>query len=167
MNLHAKKKRKKGYAMLELLFYIAIFSVLSVALTEAVITMTKSFRETSIQREFTQSAGIMERMSREIKSARGINSISSSSLTLDATDEAGEDKTVTFSLSGGSVQVTENGTLIGNLNSENTEVTGLVFTEITTAEGKAVRVSLSIRVNADTQNRVQDFHNTLVLRGDY
>jgi len=60
------KNFKKGYAILELLFYISFFTVLALVVINAMIAMAKSFRETAIYAELDQSANIMERMSREI-----------------------------------------------------------------------------------------------------
>ena len=131
------------------------------------ITMTRSFRETGIQGELVQSGTIMEKISREIRQAHDINSITATNLNLDSTDSAGVDKTVQFVLSGNNLQFVENGVLVGNLNSPNIVVTGLTFTQITTVEGKAVKVALSVRSSNDQLNRVVDFYDTISLSGSY
>ncbi|MEX2028996.1 MAG: hypothetical protein WD963_00750 [Candidatus Paceibacterota bacterium] len=156
-----------GYAVLELLFYIALFSILSLVVINAMITMARSFRETSLQAEFVQSGNIMERISREIRQAYDINSITTSSLKLNIKDNLGAEKTVEFLLSGSNVQILENDVLVGNLNSPNTTVTGLTFTQITTAEGKAVKIFFSVQSSNDTLGRTHNFYNTVVLRGSY
>ena len=91
-------KNKKGYALLELLFYVAFFATFSLVVISSMIVMAKSFRETSIQGELVGSAGIMERISREIRQAYGINSIVANpgDLVLNTTDSAGAYKTVEF-----------------------------------------------------------------------
>lgn len=157
----------KGYSVLELVFYIALFATISLVVINAMITMTKAFKETSIQTEFVQSGVIMERMSREIRQAYDISSITATDLVLNTTDSLGANKTVRFLLSGTNLQLFENAVLVGNLNPPNIVVTGLTFSQITTTKGKAVKIVLSLRSSNDASNRVKDFYDTVVLRGVY
>ncbi len=161
------KNSSRGYSVLELLFYVSFFAVFSLLVIQAMVTMAKSFREASIQSELAQGGVIMERITREIRQAYGINSISASGLKLDTTDANDVNKTVEFLLSGSNVQFLENDVLTGNLNGANIVVTGLTFTEITTVKGKAVKVTLTIRSGNDSLARLQNFYNTIVLRGGY
>ena len=159
-------QNERGYAVLELLFYISLFAVLTLVVINAMIVMAKSFRETSIQKELVQSGVIMERISREIRASYGISSISANDLILNK-DDAGANKTVEFLLSGSDVQFLEDAVLTGNLNAPNIEVTGLSFTQITTAKSKAVKIILTVQSNNDVLNRTRDFYDTVVLRGSY
>lgn len=166
--IHSTKfQRSKGYALLETIFYIALFAILSIAVIDAIINMARAFKETTIQSELMQGGNIMERISREIRQAYGINSISASSLKLNSTDDLGANKTVEFSLSGSDIRFLEDDVFTGNLNSQNIIVTGLIFTQINTTKGTAVKISLIVRSNYDILNRDQDFYNTVVLRGSY
>ena len=153
--------------MVEMLFYIAIFSILALALINSLMTMTKAFKQISIHTDLIQSSSILERISRDIRQAYGINTISAGDLKLNTTDELGNNKTVRFLLSGFDVQLFEDDVLIGNLNTPNVEVTSLVFTEITTTTGKAIKINLSTRSVKDQTGRIEDFYDTLVLRGVY
>ena len=56
---------------------------------------------------------------------------------------------------------------LGNLNSPNISVTAFAVTSITTTEGKAVKIVLTIRSNNDTLGRTVNFYNTVVLRDSY
>lgn len=160
-------KRNQGYAILELLFYITLFSILSFVVINAMIIMSKSFKQTVIQTELMQSGNILERISREIRGAYGINTISVNSLVLNTKDDADVDKAVQFLISGTDLQLLENGILVGNLNTPDLQVTALSFTEISTAQGKAIKIFLTIRSTNDTSGRTEDFYNTVVLRGGY
>lgn len=151
-------KKNYGYAVLELLFYIAFFVTLSLVVIDTMITMTKSFKETSIYAELEQGGTIMERISREIRQASSISSISATDLKLN---------TVEFKLLGSDLQFLENNVFTGNLNTPNIIVTALAFTQINTAKGKAVKIVLSFRSSQDNLSRIQDFYDTVVLRGDY
>jgi len=159
--------KNSGYAVLELLFYIALFAVLSLASINSMVTMTKSLRETSIQSQLLESGNIVERITREIRQAYGVSSITASTLVLNTTDDVGANKTVQFSLSGGNVELRENGSLTGNLNTPNINVSALSFTQITTAKGLSIKFSITVVSRSDVLNRSKTFYNTVVLRGDY
>jgi len=161
------RKTKGGYTLIEILFYIALFSVLTLAIINSFITMTKAFKEISIQSDLVQSSLVIERMSREIRQAYGINSIATSDLKLNTKDEADNNKTVRFVLSGTNIQLYENDVLTGNLNTPNIQAVDLSFAQITTVNGNAIKVSLSVKSGRDTTNRVENFYNTVLLRGDY
>jgi type II secretory pathway pseudopilin PulG len=160
-------QRSGGYTLVELLFYISLFSVLTLLVINSMITMTKAFRETSIHVELTQSSAIIERISREIRNASAVTVTSASDITLNTTDGAGTAKTVQFNLSGTNVRLTENGTLTGNLNSPNITISALSFTEITTTEGRALKIFMTVSSVNDPQARSVDFYNTVVLRQSY
>ncbi len=162
-----RKNCNRGHTMLELLFYIAFFGLLSLAVINSMITMTRAFRETAIHAELLQSGNIMERISREVRQAYDITSISSGDLLLATTDDAGANKTVEILLSASNAQLRENGGLTGNLNTPTISVDALSFTQITTEEGKAVKITLTVRSLNDKQNRTGNFYNTVVLRGNY
>ncbi len=160
-------QRGGGYALLETLFYISLFSIFSVVLINSMLVMTKAFKETAIYVELMQSGNIMERISREIKRASSIYSISANSLKLNTKDDAGLDKTIEFSLLGSNARLSENDLFTGNLNTLNIAVVALTFTQINTAKGTAVKIFLTVKSNYDSQNRNENFYNTIVLRGDY
>ncbi len=168
-NIYRPKKQSTshGYAIMELLFYLSLFIILSVVVINSLITMSQAFKETTIQGELVRSGTVMERISREVRGAYAISSISTNDLVLNTKDSTGADKTVRFLLSGTSIQLFENGTLIGNLNTNTISVTSLVFTQITTTEGVAVKIALTVLPTNDKQGRTENFYDTIVLRGDY
>ncbi len=160
-------KNSFGYALLEILFYISLFAILSVVVINAMIVMSKSFRETTIQAEFLNGGEVMERMSREVRGSISISSISASDLVLNTTDSGGSSKTIQFVLSGSDLRFLENGVFTGNLNNPNINITALSFAQITTTEGSGVKISFGVQSDNDRQNRTEYFYNTVVLRGAY
>lgn len=157
--------------MIELLFYIAIFTVLFLVVINSLIFMTRSFRETVVNTDLTQSTGIMERISREIRNGEVISAISSTSLTLGPSDAAAvvtASSGIQFTLSGSNIVVYDGrGTLVGNLNSPNISVTALNFSQITTTQGTAVKIFMTVKSNHYGSVRTENFYDTIVLRGDY
>jgi len=166
-NNSACPAKGEGYAILETLFYISLFAIFSITIINSMIMMTKAFKETTIQAELAQGGNILERISREIRNAYGINALAANSLKLNTTDEAGANKTVEFSLSASNARLLENDVFTGNMNTQNISVVDLSFTQLTTANGLAVKMFLSVRSNRDLQNRTANFYDTVVLRGSY
>lgn len=166
ISFHAKNK-KRGYAILELIFYVSFFAVLSIAVISSMLTMSRSFKETTVFLKASRGAEIIERMVRETRNANTINTINATSLKLDTTDEAGAVATIEFTLAGTDIELRENDSLVGDLNAPNINVASLSFTEITTTAGKAVKVQLSISLEDDPSGRTFDFYDTVVLRGNY
>ncbi|MDP9249510.1 MAG: hypothetical protein M3M85_03330 [bacterium] len=164
---NVSKTMRGGYALLEALFYVSFFAAMSLAVTSAMITITSSFRETAISAKLAESAGIMERVAREVRGAEDIILISADNLKLSTTDAGSQPKTVEFLLDGANVEFLENDNLTGNLNAPNIAVSGLSFTQITTAAGKAVKVHITLGVANDKLGRTFDFYDTIVLRGNY
>lgn len=163
------KKTNSGYSLIETIFYIALFAMLSIVVINSIITMTKSFKEVSIYRENTQGGNtIIERISREIRQAYDVNTIDAQGdLKLYSKDDAGTEKTIEFVKTNSNIRILENDSYVGDLNSSNIEVVSLNFSQINTAKSKAVKVSLTINSNHDIQNRNYDFYDTIVLRGSY
>ncbi len=161
------KNKNSGFTVVEILFYIVIFVALSVVVINSLLVMTKSFKETTILTSLTSNGNIMESITREVKQANSIHTITANTLKLNTTDSGGAPRTVTFSLSGTNVQFSENDVVIGNLNSATVAVNSLSFTQITTAESRAVKISMTIRSTNDALSRTYEFYDTAVLRGLY
>lgn len=158
---------KKGFSLLEMIFYIAIFLMLSMIIIEASVILTKSFRTVKINIELAEGANIMERISREIREASGIVSISSTDLKVQK--EVGPLTWVSdqFTLSGSNILFYENDVLVGNLNPTTLSVSELTFTQINTANSVAVKVEFTITSTRYGGAPSVTFYNTIVLRDSY
>jgi len=161
------KKNNAGYSLVETIFYVALFAILSVALLEVMITMTGSFMQTIINRNLMQGSVVIENMSRELKQANNF-SFASNVLTVNTKDSSGNPKTVIFTFANSNISVQDSvlGNL-GNLNPSNVSINYFSVSSITTLKGKAARISLRVHSNNDSTDRTEDFYNTVVLRGDY
>ena len=164
---HKLRKHNTGFAIVEFLFYISILAMLVLVLINALITMTRSFKETTIYTQLQSGNQVFERITRSIKQASSITSISASDLVLVTKDLNNNNQNVQFVLSGNNINYLENGASVGNLNSSSLVVTALSFAQVTTTKGTGVKISMSVRSVNDTQNRVESFYDTIVLRGDY
>lgn len=162
-----KNNKKSGYALLELLFYISFFVILSLVVINAMISMSKSFKETAIQAGLMQGGTIMETIERDIRQAKSISSISSNDLVINTTDASGASETLEFALSGTDLRLLQNGAFVGNLNTPNILISSLNFVSITTAKSSAVKISFTVQSTNDTYGRSVEFDDTAVLRGSY
>lgn len=162
------KNKNTGYALLEILFYILLFTILSITMTNSLIIMTQAFKATTTDAQLAQGANIMERISREVRQASSINSISASDLKLNTTGTSGSDTTLEFKLlDQNDLQFFENNVLTGNLNTSNVAIMALTFTQITIAKSTAVKIFLTVKSISDSANRTENFYDTVVLRGNY
>src|SRR3989338_7891382 len=155
------KKNNKGYAALELIFYISLFAVLSIAVIDSILVMTKTLQGAKAERELIRGGEIMERMSREIRQAKEIVSVQANNLKITVPDGEGE-KEIEFKLNNSNLELIENHTLTGNLNGPGTLVSSVIFSQINTAKGKAVKISLSI-ASKTNQSRSENYYNTVNL----
>jgi hypothetical protein len=167
MMLKKIKKNNSGYSLIETVFYVALFTILSVALLQVMITMTGSFLETIVNRNLVQGSSVVENMSRELKQAYSF-SFASNILIVNTLDNSGNPKTVTFTFSNPNISVVDSvlGNL-GNLNPPSISVTSFSLNSITTPRGKAAKISLAVHSNSDSTSRTENFYDTVVLRGDY
>ena len=162
------KKHNKGYSLIEIIFYISIFVVLSLVVINALIVMTKAFKENNIQADIVTSSSIIERISREIKQASSVSNMSTNDLTVMVPNEVDAlVRPVRFLLSHGNVELYDNGVLVDNLNSNDVIVDDLTFSSVLTTTSAVVKINLSVSSVRDPLGRVYDFQNTVVLRGSY
>ena len=140
--------------------------MLTLTVVSALLSMSKTFKETSVQAEILRGSAIVERISAEIRQASAINSISATNLQLIQND-AGASSIAEFSLAGTDLEFHRDGGLVGDLNPPNLLIGTLNFTQITTAAGQAVKISVSVVSANDPASRTFDFYDTITLRGSY
>jgi hypothetical protein len=162
-----RRELTRGYTLVEVIFYVVLFAILSIVLLDVMITMTGLFMKTMINRDIMQGSTIMENISRELKQANDF-SFASNTLTLNTEDSYGNPKTITYSFSNPNMQINDSvlGNL-GNLNTPNVSITNFNVITINTLKGKAAKLDLVIKSNRDSESRTENFENTLILRGSY
>lgn len=166
--------KKKGYSLVEIIVYLAIFTTMSVVVINSFITILNSFKETRTNRDLLESGStVMERISREIRQAKNIdvtNSTLSSSpgvLQLNSTDSVGTAQVIKFSITSGALNIYKDGTLTGNLLGQNITVTSLIFRRIVTTNGEAVKIEMTLQDNNSKSLKTINLYNTIILRGGY
>lgn len=171
--MNTQSKRRHGFTLVEMIIYVAFFSVLSILTVNATITVMKSFYALRMSQNISQSATTaIERMSHEIRNSYAVdttNSVFSSSpgqLSLLAKDSLGTTYTIRFYVNAANqlaLQVA--GVEKGVLLAKTVTVTNLVFRQVTTTGSKAIKIEMSLRDSRQGTSKVVKFYDTVVLRG--
>lgn len=166
-------RKKTGFTLVEMIIYVAFFAILSVLTINATIMVMRSFYTLRITQSISQSATTaMERMSREIRNAYNIDTTNSTlgtspgRLTLLTKDDIGTLITAEFYVTAGNqINMKLAGADQGSLMAKTVTVTNLVFTQITTANSKAVKVDMTLTDNRSGISKTVKYYDTIVLRG--
>ncbi len=171
-------KKQSGFTLVETLIYMALFAMLSGLLISSLVAMLRSYTEMRAQNDILSSARVaMERMTREIREADSVDTTSSTLgsspgiLKLNTTTSGGSAKTVQFSKNGtsGVIEILDSsdGTA-RSLTGTKVSVTSLIFRNITTTAGSAVRIEMTLQeLRGGSSGRSFDFYDTVALRGSY
>ena len=157
-----------------MLIYLAILAVVALTLTSLLLTSSRSFTRSKIDRNLMTSGMIvLERLTREIQLATNIDltgstlGVSPGSLKLNTTDAGGAATTVLLALSGGALTIEEGALAATILTPSTVTVSSLIFRRVATANSQAVKVELTLTDSRVTPPRVDNFYTTAVLRGSY
>ena len=169
-----KKIKKNGYSLVEIIVYLAIFTTLSVLVINSFVIVLGAFNTTRSNRNLLESGSLaMERISREIRQASSVdiaNSVMGSNpgvLQLNSTNSAGTTMIMKFVVGNGALNISKDGVLIGNLLGQNILVDNLIFRRITTTNGEAVKIELTLEDSGSKISRLENFYDTIILRGAY
>ncbi len=169
-----KRHRETGVTLIEIILYAAMFAALSVILIKCLLVMLRSYTETRVNDDLLEAAQVsIERVSREVRSAISVDPSSSTFgtspgvLQINTTNTSGVAKTEKFDLSSGALRFTDNGTVSGNFTGAQVSVTSLIFRNITTPSGGAVRIEMTIQSLRKPSTKTISVYDTIVLRGSY
>ncbi len=166
------RNKKQGFTLVEMIIYIAFFAVLSVLAISSTLIVMKSFYSIRLTQNINQSATVgLERMSREIRNAYGIDTVQSTfganagRLTLRTKDAGGADMIIEFYVTGNQLFIKEGGVDKGSLMTRNAVLTNLVFRQIANPNSRAVKIEMTIRDTRGALQKDVNFYNTIILRG--
>lgn len=158
-------KKNKGYSLIEILIYLAIFTAMSILVINSFIIILSSFNTTNSNRKILESGlKSMERISREIRKADSIDIANTTSTNLQLINNAGVAK---ISSENNDLNLYLNNNLEGNLLDPNIDITNLVFRRITTAKSEAVKIEMTLLDTKSKNMKSGNFYNTIILRGGY
>ena len=166
-------KDTKGFTLVEMIIYVALFAVLSILAVNATIVVMKSFYTLRITQAVSMSATTaLERMSREIRNAYDVDLIESTTgtspgrLTLRTKDTAGANTTIEFYVNAsGQPGMKIGGVDKGSLVAKTVTINSLIFRSITTANSKAIKIEMILSDSRSNPAKLVKFYDTIVLRG--
>jgi type II secretory pathway pseudopilin PulG len=154
-----RKQNIKGFTLIELIIYISLVSMVMVGIITFSLNVIYSGDKSNIRREVQQNGLFaMERVINEIKGANDINvglstfDTDPGVLSLEHNDPTKDPTTI--DVSNGYLQITQGTSGPYALNSNNLEVTSLIFKNHSLANlTKIIKVEMTIRhINADKSN---------------
>lgn len=176
--LNSNKKRfiKKisklvsGFSVLEIIIYVSIFSLISIVVINSFIVTMSLFSVIRTNHDLLESGSIsMDRISHEIRQAKSIDAANSTSeiLQLNSTDISGTAVIVKFARENNTLNLYKDSTLVGGLLMQNVILNSISFDRISTANGEAVKIKMVIQDTRSRENKIENFYDTVVLRGKY
>ena len=163
-----KNSKQSGYSLIELVVYIAIFAFFAITMTRSLLTVMRTYASAKTYRTLqTNGELIMERISREIRDATIITSatydINPGALALSGVDSNNAVRTASFTISGDTIQINDNGT-VGTLSTSDVDVSNLIFRRMITSVGNVIKVELNLTT---TRGNIASatFYNTIAIRG--
>ena len=154
INLKSLRSRR-GFTLIELILYVTIITIVMGALIPFAWNVIEGSAKSSVEQEVSSQARyVSERIKYEIRNANDINSISASSIDLNTDTNA----VAVIDLSGGKVRIKygAGGTPI-NLNSNDTNVTGLAFTDYRSADTKTKHIQFSFTIDDNYTGSRQEY----------
>ena len=177
INMHpffTRRNQQKGFSLLEVVLYVALFTVLSGVVMNSIFQIMNSFSALRIARDINDSSvKVMERLTRDIKGATSIDQVNSifnadpGRLTLNVVNASGTATTVEYVVINGALHVKENGVDQGSLMSAKTSIEGLVFRYINTGSTLGIKTELHLQSSRGSVSDDEHFYNTSVMRGTY
>lgn len=172
---YAKRRyTQSGFSLIEVLLYVAIFSVMSVISMNTLFQSIRSFDSLRISRDINDSSvGIMERLTRDIKGSTGVDignstfNISPGRLTLNTVSASGTPVTVEYYVAGSVLRYKEDGVDKGSLMSAKTAIDALVFRYINSGSTIGIKIELHLSSARGGVTKVDHFYDTVLMRGTY
>jgi len=167
-----KIKNKKGFSVVEIIIYLAIFTMISLLVINSLIVVMSSFATTRTNIILLEAGtNSMERMSRDIRQSKSVDLVNSNLsqgiLQLNSTDLSGNPIVIKFSSQGSKLNLYQDGVLSGNLLGQNVALNSLSFRLINTTQSEALKIKMTIHNISNKTIKTVNFYDTIVLRGSY
>lgn len=154
-----------GFTLIELIIYIALVSIFISGAILFAWDIIYGRVKSGVQREVTQNLRLAsKRLVYEIRNASGINSVSTSTISL-VMDDSDRNPTV-FDVSGGRLRIgygSSGGCPTTNpcsLTSDEVTVTNLAFTDLSSSGGESVNIQFTITLESNNPSGRQEWEKS-------
>lgn len=159
-------KSGAGFTFIELILYVAILTIVLSALVPFAWNAVETGVKSAVQQEVNANARyVSERIKYEIRNANSITSINNTSCTNNIIEINTTTNPVTIiDVSGGKIRIRygAGGTPI-NLNSNNTNVSCLTFTDYRSGDAKTKHIQFTINIAAAFGVARQEYQDSVVI----
>ena len=166
--------KESGYTMVELLVYISVLAFMMLIIVSSLLGISKIYRQVRIVELLHSNANTaMETIAREVRTAISVDTAASTLdsangvLKLNSRNISGNTKTVTFSLSSGRIQMSENAVSLGPITSANATIGEMYFEHIDNTVSEAIKYYVTVSVGSGDYARTETFYDTIVMKGSY
>jgi len=174
LNSRHSHRTSKGFSIIELLVYSAVFVVVFAMIVGTGLALSRSYRgvanTASIERD---AIAVLEKISREARGAISVDTTTSvlganpSTLAFNTRDSGGAARSVKFFVNGSSLRFSENSTDKGAITGSKTAVSNFVARKITTGKSEAVKIEFALQSSDVNATTTKSFYTTIVLRNSY
>lgn len=166
-----RHKKEEGYSLLEIIIYIAILVAMVYVIISLVVSIVQAKdRLNSARALATSAATALDRMTREIRGAKDVNTGASTLgtspgvLNLDSTASGGAPETVEFRVVAGVLRIKINGVDQGPLTASSTTVTGLTFRRNASSTAEAIKIEMTLQSGTTTSIKTKNFYGSALIR---
>lgn len=157
--------RNQGFTLIELILYIGIIALVMGSLLpvawEMIAGQTKSNSNSEM---YAQMRKISDRIKYEIRNASGINSVTATSISLSSATAANNPTVI--DQSGQYIRIKQGTGAVVNLNSPDSTVSGLTFTNYTSGDNKTKNIQFVFTLSKNYSSGRQEFIGSTSVRGD-
>lgn len=163
---------RRGFSLVEMLFYIALLTVLLIVVINFVLLMVTSYRNIRATQVIESSAvAAMDRMVGEIRNADSVdtgNSVFNNAAGVVVINTATTTPAkIKFDGSTTTLAVYEDNVYSGPLLSSDARIKSLTFRSISTSTSAAIRIELELESGTSSFYKSKKFYDTAILRGSY
>jgi Tfp pilus assembly protein PilW len=161
--------QKNGFSLVEILVYIAILLLVTVASVSLYLTFNTIFVRNEVERKLTYAANVtLERIVRDLRASDLVDLTPSTFNVSPGTLKLIQGATTSiYTLVGGDVTVTVDGIPLGLLTGEGVTADSLIFTRYAVPNAELVRVALTLSTHDKSASSTRTFYASGVLRGAY
>lgn len=171
MTHHSLERRnaQAGYSLIEMLIYLAVTILISLAGVETYLSLNTILVRNATERAVNHSAMVaLERIGSELRNGLSINTGQSTFGTSPgALTIVYGTTTSNFTISGGRLIFTQNGTAVGPLTSSDVTVESFIVNRYVGTTTELVRVSLTLSGHSKAASTTRTYYTSAVLRGTY
>lgn len=145
-----------GFTFIEIILYVSIVSIVLTAIIPFAWNVIGGSVKSSAEQEVSSQARfISEKIKYEIRNADNINSVAANSISLDVT-VAANDPTI-IDLLAGKIRIKLGAAAAVDLNSNDTLVSALTFTDYTSADNKTKNIQFVFTIDDNFGNSRQEY----------